>query len=205
MQATTTRTRTTLRVLTGLVLLGGFATGCARRPYAATAADTAAWARASNALDPDGRPNFGGGELTSGFTPDPWPFRLTAGGGRNPTNIADFGMRDGYTGQACGRSYVTRNPDFHFNFRAGVVFNLLRFYVVADGDDVDATLVVHEPNGHWRCNDDHGHSDWTHPLMPVIDFHNPQAGRYDVWVGTYDTSSNNPAVFHVTELESNHP
>lgn len=173
-------------------------------PYTPTDEDAAAWRAARSRLDINGRANFGGGRLTTGFTPDPWTFNLTAGGGRSPINVADLNMRDEVTGRPCTRSFVTRRPDFHFNFTAGTTFPLLRFYVITQNDS-DATLLVNEPNGRWRCNDDHGHSDWTHPLMPVIDFHNPQAGRYDVWVGTYDTSSNNPAVFHVTELESNHP
>lgn len=69
----------------------------------------------------------------------------------------------------------------------------------------DATLVIHEPKGHWRCNDDHHRAGWEHPLMPTIDFHNPPGGRYDIWVGTYDATANNPATLFVTEREGNHP
>jgi len=191
--------------LLGMLALGAVAMGCGSSRHTATAADVSAWARATNTLSPDGRPNFGGGELTSGFRPDPWSFELTAGGGRNPVNIADFAMRDSYTGAACGRSFVTRTPDFHFNFRAGVVFDLLRFYVVADSDTVDATLVVHEPNGHWRCNDDHGHGGWGHARMPALDFDHPAPGRYAIWVGSFDASAHNPAHLFVTELAANHP
>jgi len=169
-----------------------------------TAEDAAAWRAARSRLDVNGRANFGGGRLTTGFTPDPWTFNLTAGGGRNPINVADLNMRDEVTGQPCTRANVTRRPDFHFNFTAGTTFPLLRFYVVT-GNGSDATLLVNEPNGRWRCNDDHGQSGWGNALMPAIDFHNPEAGRYDVWVGTFDASSNNPAVFHVTEVETNHP
>ena len=77
------------------------------------------------------------------------------------------------------------------------------YVVTANG--ADATLLVNLPNTRWRCNDDHGHSDWGNSLMPAIDFRNPQSGRYDVWVGTYDASRRNPATLYVTELDSNHP
>ena len=42
------------------------------------------------------------------------------------------------------------------------------------------------------------------PGLPA-GFANPPAGRYDIWVGTYDASSHNPAILHVTELDTNHP
>ena len=173
-------------------------------PFAPSTADTAAWTHARTLLDFNARANFGGGRLTTGFAPDPWSFPLTAGGGRNPVNVADLNMRDSVSGEQCGRSFVTRRPDFHFHFTAGTTFPLLRFYVVA-GNNSDATLVINEPNGQWRCNDDHHHEGWGNTLMPTIDFANPPAGRYDIWVGTYDASSHNPAVFHVTELDANHP
>ena len=63
----------------------------------------------------------------------------------------------------------------------------------APNTPTDTTLIVNTGNGQWRCNDDsHG------GRMPTGDFHNPPAGRYDVWVGTYDASSRNPATFNVT-------
>jgi len=172
--------------------------------FSASADDTAAWARARRTLDFNARANFGGGRLTTGFTPDPWTFPLTAGGGRNPVNVLDLGIRDSVSGEQCGRSFVTRRPDFHFNFRAGTTFPLLRFYVLTQNNS-DATLVINEPGGQWRCNDDHHREGWGNNLMPTVDFTNPPAGRYDIWVGTYDSSSHNPAILHVTELDSNHP
>ncbi|MDO9015426.1 MAG: hypothetical protein Q8S73_35345 [Deltaproteobacteria bacterium] len=172
--------------------------------FSPSAEDTTAWNHARTVLDFNARANFGGGRLTTGFTPDPWTFPLTAGGGRNPVNVADLGIRDSVSGEACGRSFVTRRPDFHFNFTAGTTFPLLRFYVLTQNNS-DATLVINEPGGRWRCNDDHHREGWGNNLMPTIDFANPPAGRYDIWVGTYDASSHNPAVLHVTELDSNHP
>ncbi|MBP6830916.1 MAG: hypothetical protein KA978_09030 [Deltaproteobacteria bacterium] len=194
--------------ITVLLASALIAAGCASTPrgpsYAFTAGDTRAWATADSTLDFNGEANFGGGQLTSGFTPDPWAFPLTAGGGRNPINIADLRMHDSEGGTPCGRSFVTRRPDFHFQFNAGTVFSLLRFYVLTDAA-VDATLVIREPNGHWRCNDDHGRAGWGAPHMPTLDFHQPPAGRYDIWVGSFDASANNPAQLYVTELDDRHP
>jgi hypothetical protein len=147
--------------------------------------------------------NFGGGELTSGFEPDPWGFPLTAGGGSNPVDIATLGLLDDTTGEACGRAYVTRKPDFHFTFGAGD-YTLVRFYVVTE-NGADATLLINDPSGRWRCNDDHENPDWGNERAPVIDFTSPETGRYDIWVGSYDQSAHNPATLFVTELFENHP
>ncbi len=190
-----------------LVLAALGAWGCrstqSTATYAFTPVDLRAWGNADAQLDYNGQANFGGGELTSGFTPDPWAFPLTAGGGRNPLNVADLRMRDSATGTACSRPFVTRRPDFHFFFNASTVFSLLRFYVFTT-NGADATLVIREPNGHWRCNDDHGRSGWEYPRMPSLDFRQPPAGRYDIWVGTVDATANNPAQLYVTEVDAHH-
>lgn len=172
--------------------------------FAPTAEDRAAWQHATTVLDYNARANFGGGALTTGFTPDPWPFPLTAGGGRNPIDVASLNIKDAVSGEPCSRSNVTRRPDFHFTFAAGTTFPLLRFYVVTE-NGADATLLINGPTTEWRCNDDHRHEGWGNNLMPVVDFHNPPAGRYDIWVGTYTGTSNNRARLFVTELDSNHP
>lgn len=151
------------------------------------------------------RSNFGcrGGrvacDVRTGFTPDPMQFRLSAGGGRDPIDVSTLGLHDAQDNSACGRAFITPRPDFRFTFAAGDRFPLLRFYVKTR-NGADATLLVNTPDAHWRCNDDSYGG-----RMPTIDFHNPQPGRYDVWVGTYEGSRRNPATFHVTELDSNHP
>jgi hypothetical protein len=172
--------------------------------FTPTAEHIAAWRAAAGILDYNAAANFGGGALRTGFTPDPWGFPLTAGGGRNPVDVASLNIVDAVSGQPCGRSFVTRRPDFHFTFAAGTTFPLLRFYVITE-NGADATLLINQPNTQWRCNDDHGRSDWGNRLMPAIDFHNPDAGRYDIWVGTFNATRNNRAQLFVTELDSNHP
>ncbi|MBN1945275.1 MAG: hypothetical protein JW797_06330 [Bradymonadales bacterium] len=144
-------------------------------------------------------PTFGATYLNSGFIPDPAEYPLTAGGGRDPVNVATLGLSDSLTGQYCGQAFITRAPDFRFYFEPSSRFSFLRFYVVTH-NGADATLLVNQPDTTWRCNDD---SFGT--LMPSIDFVNPMPGQYDIWVGTYDASSNNPATFHVTELQQNNP
>jgi hypothetical protein len=112
---------------------------------------------------------------------------------------------DSVTGEACGRSFVTRRPDFHFTFAAGTSFPLLRFYVVT-GNGADATLLINEPNTQWRCNDDHHHEGWGNPLMPVIDFHNPAGGPLRHLGGHLRRfERTTPRQLFVTELDSNHP
>lgn len=176
----------------------------AQAAFSPTAEHIAAWRNATTVLDFNAQANFGGGALRTGFTPDPWGFPLTAGGGRNPVDVASLNIVDAVSGQACTRAFVTRRPDFHFTFEAGTHFRLLRFYVVTENAS-DATLLINQPNTQWRCNDDHHHEGWANPLMPAIDFADPGAGRYDIWVGTFDASRNNRAQLFVTELDSNHP
>jgi hypothetical protein len=148
--------------------------------------------------------NFGGGELTSGFSPDPWGFPLTAGGGSDPVNVATLGLIDEDGGEACGQAYVARKPDFHFTFQAGQ-YPLVRFYVVTE-NGADATLLINDPSGRWRCNDDHPVRDgWGNERMPSVDFAFPETGRYDIWVGSYDQTAHNPAQLFVTEIDQNHP
>lgn len=144
-------------------------------------------------------PTFGATNLTSGFVPDPAAYPLTAGGGSDPVDVSALGLHDVSTGQPCGQSFITRSPDFRFYFTPGADFDFMRFYVVTQ-NGADATLLINQPDASWRCNDD---SFGT--LMPAVDFSYPQAGQYDIWVGTYDASSHNPATFYITELEQNNP
>ena len=136
-------------------------------------------------------------QLISGFTPDPASYDLTAGGGSNPQNVAELNYTDALDGTACA-GFVTRSPDFRFNYESGA-FPFLRFFVQTH-NGADAVLLINDSAGNWRCNDD---SFGT--FMPTVDFVAPASGQYDVWIGSYDASSGNPATLHITELESNHP
>lgn len=200
----TTMKTTSIAPILALSLFSTFGCKVQTGVYTPTSSDIAAWNHAFEVLDPDGPSNFGGDSLTTGFTPDPWGFRLTAGGGSNPLDVSTLGIVDASTGTRCSRAMVTRHPDFHFNFRAGVTFSMVRFYVLTE-NHADATMLINQPDRRWRCNDDHGHSGWGNATMPAIDFLSPQSGRYDIWVGSYDASAHNPATLYVTELDANHP
>ena len=61
----------------------------------------------------------------------------------------------------------------------------LRFSVRAAGD---TTLVVHTPDGRWRCDDDSGSN-----RNPALLLEHPLEGQYDVWVGSYRPEQNHRA------------
>ena len=57
----------------------------------------------------------------------------------------------------------------------------------------DAILLINAPDGSWYYSDDYRGSN------PAITFANPQAGLYDIWIGSYDGSRRNPAILVFTE------
>lgn len=130
--------------------------------------------------------NFGSTELTAGFTPDPFSVDLVSGG---PVDVT-------YLGPDC-LGYATEASDYDVTYTAGNE-PLLRFYFVAD--IADTTLIINAPDGSWHCND-----DAPGTIDPMIDFANPEAGRYDIWIGSYSSGAENEGTLFVTELASNSP
>ena len=128
-------------------------------------------------------PTYGSVSLDSGFTPDPYTVNLQSGGS------IDAGGR---LGGSC-RGYVANAPDFSVNYSAGSSFPL----ILSVNSSSDTTLVVNGPNGNWYCDDDGGDG-----LNPSLRFNNPSSGRYDVWVGTYASSSLQPATLYSSEVTS---
>ncbi|WP_395942960.1 hypothetical protein [Brevundimonas sp.] len=110
-------------------------------------------------------PNYGSVRLESGFTPDPWTKSILAGGSV-PASAAKSG---------CEGS-VSAAPDLQLNFTAGE----LDLTVKATASE-DVTLLINTPSGVWYCDDDGGGD-----LNPMVTIPNPEDGRYDIWVGTYD-------------------
>lgn len=141
---------------------------------------------ASGELDMSLPSNFGSTDLSAGFTPDPFSVELVSGG---PIDVT-------YLGDDC-RGYATEASDYDVTYTAGDQ-DLLRFYFVAD--TADTTLVINAPDGSWHCND-----DAPGTIDPVIDFDNPEAGRYDIWIGSFESGTENGGTLYVTELESNGP
>lgn len=122
-------------------------------------------------LDPTLAPNFGEATLTAGFSPDPHAVEITTGG-----EIAATQAVPQIEGQdlSC-RGYVTEAPDYLVEYTAGawpLIISVL--------SEADTTLVIHGPDGAWRCDDDGGDG-----LNPLVEFPTPMSGRYAIWVGTY--------------------
>ena len=53
--------------------------------------------------------------------------------------------------------------------------------------------MVNAPDGSWYYNDDY------RGFNSAIVFTNPMSGQYDIWTGSYNRSSNNPAQLIITE------
>jgi hypothetical protein len=131
--------------------------------------------------------NFGSTDLTAGFSPDPFSVDMVSGG---PIDVS-------YLGEECA-GFATAASDYDVTYEAGDQ-DLLRFYFVAD-EAVDTTIIVNAPDESWHCND-----DAPGTIDPMIDFENPESGRYDIWIGSYDEGAENAGTLYVTELESNSP
>lgn len=124
------------------------------------------------------RSNFGSTEL-AGAPDEPHRVDIVAGG-----NLDVRSMR---LGAQC-RGSATATPDYIVRY--GEPAEHLRFQVRAGSD---TTLVVHTPDGAWRCDDDSGGQ--TNPMLEIDD---PAAGQYDVWVGSYRAEENPRGVLSVT-------
>jgi hypothetical protein len=131
--------------------------------------------------------NFGSTDLAAGFSPDPFTAELVSGG---PIDAS-------YLGEGC-RGYATAASDYDVTYEAGDQ-DLLRFYFVAD-DVEDTTLIINAPDGSWHCND-----DAPDTIDPMLDFDNPESGRYDIWIGSYESGAEAAGTLYVTELASNAP
>jgi hypothetical protein len=131
-------------------------------------------------LDPSLQSNFGEVSLEGGFTPDPYLVDLVAGGNLEAESAAD---------QSC-RGYVTQAPDFELTFEPGALDLFISALSVSD-----TTLVVNDPMGNWVCDD-----DGSEGVNPGIRFENPQAGVYDIWVGTYWDGDGAEAQLAISEL-----
>jgi hypothetical protein len=90
-------------------------------------------------------------------------------------------------------SCVSR-PDFRFFYSGTSPTGQLTIALEARSN-VDTILLVNTPDGNWHFNDDYRGTN------SAITFQNPQQGQYDVWTGSYNLSSNNPAQLVVTELD----
>lgn len=127
-------------------------------------------------------PNYGTLTLNAGFNNDPRVVRVTSGGTIPASSV----------GSNCA-GYISRASDVRLVYSAGN-YPLI---ISADSSD-DTTLVVNGPDGSWYCDDDSG----VNGLNPSIRFDNPQSGRYEIWVGSYQQGTNSRAGLHVSEVGS---
>lgn len=138
---------------------------------------------AVNLLDYALTSNYGSASLSSGFAPDPYNIDLAAGG--------DIDVRENGPEGCWG--YTTASPDYELNYAAGNAFDLF----ISATSATDTVLIVNAPDGSWWCND-----DGAEGLNPGIEFNSPDAGVYDIWVGTYSSSAGTPpATLHISEIE----
>lgn len=112
-------------------------------------------------------PAFGSVRLESGFAPDPFTVPIIAGG---PVDLNAWN-RD-YDG------YVAVAPDYSLFYEAGSTFDLT-IYIESN---VDTVVLINAPDGQCYFFDD------FEGLNGGYTFENPQSGRYDIWVGTYNES-----------------
>jgi len=127
--------------------------------------------------------NFGTGNLSGGFVPDPNTVSITSGGSLDSRSMT--------LGSGCV-GFVTRQPDYILNYSNAA--NFLRFFFQGSGD---TTLIINDASGNWHCNDD------SAGLNPQVSINNPPSGQYDIWVGSYAASANISGTLNITELRGN--
>jgi len=116
-------------------------------------------------INPSASPTYGSTELSGGFVPDPHTVSIVPGG---PYAAAD--VNASCTGMVAG------SPDFDLYFTPGSA----PLYISA-GSSGDTTLLINTPSGDWICDDDSGEG-----LNPGVTFNTPEAGLYDIWVGSFN-------------------
>ncbi len=136
-------------------------------------------------------PSYGDTSLRAGFSPDPFTVDLRSGGRISATAISDTGSPSAVRDRRC-RGYIANAPDFSLHYTTGSGVLPLR---IGAASGADTTLVINGPDGSWYCDDDSGDR-----LNPLIHFNDPLSGRYDIWVGTFGSTSLADARLFISEL-----
>ena len=126
-------------------------------------------------------PTHGEIALSPGFEPAPTTKQI-AGGGHN--FVADH-----VPGENCA-GFVAEAPDFSVNLRED--FETIWFSVHSLAN---MTLLLNSADREWYCSDD------VLGTNPGIGFENAAAGRYDIWVGSYDHGNYAAALIYISEFE----
>lgn len=135
----------------------------------------------ANAQNINADPTYETVRLSGGFTPDPYTVQLRSGGSVDASTISS----------SC-RGYIANAPDVRLHFSAGSLP-----LIISAAAQADTTLVINAPNGNWYCNDDGGEG-----LNPSIRFDPAMSGRYEIWIGTYGSSSLEAARLSISEIRS---
>lgn len=140
----------------------------------------------ANAQDVNASPTYDTVRLNPGFTPDPYIVQLDSGGSISANGISE----------SCA-GYIANAPDVRLRYGSGSGALPL---IIGVQSDYDTTLVINAPDGRWYCDDDRGAG-----LDPLVRFHEPLAGAYEIWVGTWGDTDVHPAQLVITELSSTLP
>lgn len=137
-------------------------------------------AGAAQAQDVNGEPYAGTVRLDAGFPDDPRVVNTTPGGS---VDASDLG------GPCVG--FISSRPDVRLHYNAGSFPLILR-----TRSSSDTTLVVNAPDGNFYCNDDDGGN-----LNALLRFGSPMSGRYEIWIGRFDSTPGGSAQLLITELD----
>lgn len=121
--------------------------------------------------------------LQAGFMPDPATVAVTSGGS---VDVA------AYLGNACA-GFAASAPDVRLHWSG--TSQQLRIFFEADTSGGDTTLIVNDPTGAWRCNDDASPSTRN----PLVVLTQPRAGQYDIWVGSYSMGEGISGTLYISE------
>tara|TARA_R110002073_G_scaffold1577_3_gene11020 strand:- start:2784 stop:3311 length:528 start_codon:yes stop_codon:yes gene_type:complete len=123
-------------------------------------------------------PTYGSVSLNPGFLPDPHQAQVVAGGTIDAASIS---------GECVG--LIANAPDYRLQYGGGGS----QLYIGVTSS-ADTTIVVNAPDGSWYCNDDYN------GLNPLVGGEQPDAGQYDIWVGTYGSDTAAATIF-ITEYD----
>lgn len=126
--------------------------------------------------------------LNTGFSPDPSIATGTSGGAVEASTLS-----------ADCAGWVSATPDHILQLEAAMP--RLKIMALGTEENSDVTLVVHRPDGSYVCNDD---SDGFHPMIESEEGGMP-AGRYEIFVGSYEQGRRQPYRLGITTQENATP
>lgn len=146
---------------------------------------------AQDSINPDAAPNFA--MLQLGGTDTYWldPTLVSVVGGV----LQGESVNANTLGEGC-TGIIPVAPDIVVNWQEDTTISKLRFFFLGGGD---ATMVISTPDGTILCNDD------VNPLVlnPMIEVESPAAGRYAIFMGSFEGDAIEPGFVVVTSTDLN--